>query len=183
MKVKCLSVRNPLSYFICYGLKDTENRSWQTKYRGTIYIHSSGKYEYPPLIDLTDEPLPVYNEWFEMFDEEKVKQGEYLVYDEKVPGYHLRERESQPAKIVREYKFWGQNMNQAIEDYNAIFFHKAAIVGKVDIVDIVKDSDSPWADPDSYQWVLENAVVFKNPVLNVKGRLNFWEYDVPDDLE
>ncbi len=37
-----LSVQNPWSYLICRGLKDVENRSWPTDYRGRLYIHSSG---------------------------------------------------------------------------------------------------------------------------------------------
>ncbi len=37
-----LSVQNPWSELICLGLKDVENRSWPTDYRGRLYIHSSG---------------------------------------------------------------------------------------------------------------------------------------------
>jgi adenine-specific DNA-methyltransferase len=37
-----LSVQNPWSDLICRGLKDVENRSWPTDYRGRLYIHSSG---------------------------------------------------------------------------------------------------------------------------------------------
>lgn len=37
-----LSVQNPWSDLICRGLKDVENRSWSTDYRGRLYIHSSG---------------------------------------------------------------------------------------------------------------------------------------------
>ena len=37
-----LSVQNPWSDLICRGIKDVENRSWPTGYRGRIYIHTSG---------------------------------------------------------------------------------------------------------------------------------------------
>lgn len=38
-----LSVQNPWSDLICRGIKDVENRSWPTDYRGKLYIHSSGR--------------------------------------------------------------------------------------------------------------------------------------------
>lgn len=36
-----LSVANPWSWAIMHGLKRIENRSWKTKYRGRLWIHSS----------------------------------------------------------------------------------------------------------------------------------------------
>ncbi len=38
---KVLTVKNPWAYLICTGIKDVENRSRQTNYRGKILIHSS----------------------------------------------------------------------------------------------------------------------------------------------
>lgn len=45
MVVKCLSVRKPWGYLIIYGSKKVENRTWGTKYRGPLYIHSSTKWD------------------------------------------------------------------------------------------------------------------------------------------
>lgn len=41
--MKTLTVKQPWSYLLCSGLKDIENRTWKTNYRGTILIHSSAK--------------------------------------------------------------------------------------------------------------------------------------------
>ena len=49
--MKCLSVKNPISYLICAGVKDIENRTWKTDYRGRLYIHSSGQYAFDLLPD------------------------------------------------------------------------------------------------------------------------------------
>jgi hypothetical protein len=38
---RVLSVKQPWAWAIVSGLKRVENRSWTTKYRGTIYIHAS----------------------------------------------------------------------------------------------------------------------------------------------
>lgn len=41
--MKTLSIKQPWASLIAHGIKDIENRTWATKYRGTIYIHSCGK--------------------------------------------------------------------------------------------------------------------------------------------
>lgn len=64
---------------------------------------------------------------------------------------------------------------------------KSAIIGYVDVVDIVEDSKSPWAqyalegEKPLYHYVLANAKLFKEPIHNVKGRLGVW--DIPEITE
>ncbi|RZJ91586.1 MAG: ASCH domain-containing protein, partial [Chryseobacterium sp.] len=41
--MKSLSIKQPWASLIASGIKDIENRTWATKYRGRIYIHASGK--------------------------------------------------------------------------------------------------------------------------------------------
>ncbi len=38
--MRVLSIRQPWAWFIAAGLKDVENRSWETSYRGTVAIHA-----------------------------------------------------------------------------------------------------------------------------------------------
>ena len=38
--MKTLSVRQPWAYLICLDLKNVENRTWRTHYRGKILIHA-----------------------------------------------------------------------------------------------------------------------------------------------
>lgn len=35
-----ISIRQPFAWLILAGIKDIENRTWRTKYRGRIYIHA-----------------------------------------------------------------------------------------------------------------------------------------------
>lgn len=37
---KALSIRQPWAWLIVNGLKDIENRSWPTNFRGRIYVHA-----------------------------------------------------------------------------------------------------------------------------------------------
>lgn len=43
--VRVLSVRQPWASLIVTGIKDVENRTWSTPYRGTIYIHASQRFD------------------------------------------------------------------------------------------------------------------------------------------
>ncbi len=41
--MKTLSIRQPWANLIVHGIKDIENRTWKTNFRGVIYIHAPGK--------------------------------------------------------------------------------------------------------------------------------------------
>ncbi|MGW0334273.1 ASCH domain-containing protein [Streptomyces sp. NPDC003011] len=38
-----LTVRQPFAWAIVAGLKDVENRTWETPHRGRLYIHAAGR--------------------------------------------------------------------------------------------------------------------------------------------
>lgn len=57
----------------------------------------------------------------------------------------------------------------------------SAIIGYVDVVGVTTESDSVWADENSLQWQLTNAYVFDEPIRNVKGKLNLFEYDLDEN--
>lgn len=50
-----------------------------------------------------------------------------------------------------------------------------AIIGTVDLVDVVEGYDSPWSMDTRYQWVLANAVVFDEPI-PATGKLGLWTW-------
>jgi hypothetical protein len=39
--MKAISIRQPWAWLIVHGIKDIENRSWPTGYRGPLLIHAS----------------------------------------------------------------------------------------------------------------------------------------------
>jgi hypothetical protein len=53
-KMKALSVRQPWAFLIACGIKDIENRSWETNYRGRIYIHAGQRFDPNALIELLE---------------------------------------------------------------------------------------------------------------------------------
>ena len=52
------------------------------------------------------------------------------------------------------------------------------IVGRVDIVDCVRNYPSKWATPGHWNWILENPILFMEPI-PFKGRLGLFE--VPEE--
>lgn len=46
LSLPALSVRQPYAWLIVNGIKDVENRSWQTHKRGLVLIHASMSHEF-----------------------------------------------------------------------------------------------------------------------------------------
>lgn len=171
MKVKCLSVKNPISYLIVSGIKDVENRSWTTGYRGTIYIHSSGRKNQHFLYE---DDLP------DKLNEETEK----LVEND--DGRITLAEPSEYVQMLRCYVDINLEMWRYYEQHTDDYFKAGCIIGKVDLIDIVENSTSIFAAPYSKHWLLGNAVLFKEPIPNVKGKLGFFEYDLrkePDGIK
>lgn len=141
--MKALSIKQPWASLIAHGIKDIENRTWKTNFRGRIYIHASAKKagELPYILNDT--------------------QGDFVYYNE----------------------------SDGLKSHSEI---TSAIIGEVDIVDCVINHESIWAEKTSsrafadqkhyfdkpiYNWVLANAVLYDQPILNVKGKLSLWEFE------
>lgn len=142
--MKALSIKQPWASLIAHGIKDIENRTWKTHFRGRIFIHASAKDDGSVLNLLNSEQ---FEEW-----------DKYINTLNKVPEKPI-----------------------------------SAIIGEVDIIDCVINHTSIWAEYTSgyedqgkfipnqkpiYNWVLANPVIYEKPILNVRGNLSFWKYDI-----
>lgn len=157
--MKTLSVKQPWAYLICSGIKDIENRTWKTTYRGRVLIHASAKQ-------------------FDIRGLLSGSQQEYLI-----------------AKIPNKMPLQNNIVN-------------GSIIGSVEIVDCVVNHTSVWAEKQRctyhspckdltkipncwdgctyfskpiYNWVLANPILFDEPILGVKGKLGFWDYEFSED--
>lgn len=138
--MKALSIKQPWASLIANGVKDIENRTWKTNFRGRIYIHASG---HPAFTGSYKENLPI--------------------------------------------DFWGGVSEAEKRNLLDSFQNRGAIIGEVDIVDCVINHHSEWAEKSSfltgcsvpiYNWVLANPVMYDKPILNVKGKLSFWDFNI-----
>ena len=64
--------------------------------------------------------------------------------------------------------------------FNCVYdkFPKGAIIGSVVISDCVQNHPSVWAEKGCWNWVLKDAVLFDKQIMNVKGKLSFWNYNL-----
>lgn len=143
--MKALSIKQPWAVLIAHGIKNIENRTWKTNFRGKIYIHASG--------------TPV------------VKTGKtWTIYTKE------------------QHDFLHQKYDSLVLSSE---FETSRIIGEVEIIDCVINHASIWAekslypqDGEGYQqkpiynWVLANAVLYEKSILNVKGKLSFWEPNI-----
>ncbi|MDI6033999.1 ASCH domain-containing protein [Flavobacterium sp. LB2P84] len=58
--MKALSIKQPWASLIAHGIKDIENRTWKTKFRGRIYIHASADLK---LLKKTGNELYTKEQW------------------------------------------------------------------------------------------------------------------------
>jgi hypothetical protein len=142
--MKVLSVKQPWASLIVSGIKDIENRTWKTSYRGELLIHASAKSAGIPSELLTND----------QFDSLRFGPESDLFLTELMAGRYIT----------------------------------SAIIGKLDLVDCVVNHPSIWAEKTEmpagtymgekliWNWVLENPILFEEPILNVKGKLNLWNY-------
>lgn len=53
--MKAITIKQPWAHLICSGIKDIENRTWPTKFRGLVLVHASAKSSGKMIDLLTDE--------------------------------------------------------------------------------------------------------------------------------
>lgn len=56
----------------------------------------------------------------------------------------------------------------------AQFLH-GMIIGTVELCDVIRDSDSPWAEPGWYHWLLRDPRPLARPI-PARGRQGWWDY-------
>ncbi len=137
--MKALSVRSPWWWYIVHGIKDVENRSRVTHYRGPVLIHASQYWG---------------------------REVEYAY-----------ERAEDICRATLDIS-WGTGLPDKLPKFKKM---RGLIVGKVDIVDCIQTSKSPWYegpeinDKPNYAWVLANATFINKPTRFIKGKLGLFE--------
>lgn len=145
--MKALTVKQPFAHLICVGIKDVENRTWKCpeKYIGERVLIHSSSKKGLDLFAINDE------------------QHKDILHKQVV------------LKLSGRYSI----------DY-------LAIIGSVRITGCTINHPSVWAEKTegvmdghtfvtpkgvktTWNWILEDAILFDKPILDVKGKLSFWE--------
>lgn len=92
----------------------------------------------------------------------------------KVPGYFEAEP-SDYTSMIKNARMMGWIPEYANMPYGSI-------IGYVDCYKIIKNSDSFWAQPDSFHWCLRDAWLFDEPIPDIKGvRGHLFDVDVDEN--
>lgn len=153
--MKVLSIKQPWCSLIATGLKDVENRTWKTQYRGKILLHASSS------VDNETREL----NWCSPFTLTQYNTlDEYLPKDILVSDF----KKSLPTSaIIGEVE-----IVDCVQEYDSIWAEKWSEEQKRFLL---------WRDgkiKPIWNWILENPLLYDKPIKNIKGKLNLWDYDI-----
>lgn len=112
-----------------------------------------------------------------------IKDVENRTWARKFRGRILIHASATPVKGFENYLSLGEMaaLNKFCIEHNITMPEKlpnSAIIGSVEVKDIVTDSNSVWAGEGCYHWLLDKPELFKEPITNVKGKVFLWDYDI-----
>jgi len=156
--MKALSIKQPWAWLICAGYKDIENRGW---FIGRKVASGAVNFTIPL-------PMRIY-----------VHAGK--TPDDIWPAMailrkthtHFEVDEIMETLIKWEY----DNAQSFLFPQN----NQSLIIGEVDILDCVTESDSPWFVGE-YGFVLANPKLYDKPI-PYRGQLGFFEVTLPNTQE
>lgn len=150
MKIKVLTVKQPWAHLIVNG-----------------YRLDDGRHEYKPVENRswkTDYRGQLYIHTSKQMDWEAL---EWLEWERKAVAMELKKHfKLQQAVCCCRNKLHPDTLDQF-----------GAIIGRVELVDCVRNHPSEWAEAGMWHWVLRNPT----PIVPIpaRGQLQLWEYDAP----
>ncbi|MEV4079178.1 hypothetical protein AB0J43_02645 [Nonomuraea fuscirosea] len=149
--MKGLTVWHPWAWAIAADLKPVENRTRATRHRGELAIHSGLHWDE---IGATDQRV------IDAVSQDRTPGGSY-----------------DPPLKVRIDTATGRIVELLPDGRRFVL---GAIIAVAELVDVVRDSSSTWAEPGQCHWLLANVRPLGEPV-PCRGWQNVW--DVPLEVE
>lgn len=145
--MKAVTIKQPYPYLICSGIKDIENRTWPTKFRGRVLVHASAK----PMKMINPNNVFTYQQWESFSLEDQVQLM--------CSGTSFKPLSD--AAIIG-----------SVEIVDCVVCHDSIWAEKRDGR---LDSAKQWIEKPIYNWVLANPILFPEPI-PAKGKQSFWDY-------
>jgi len=151
--MKAITVKQPWASLICSGIKDIENRTWKTNFRGRVLIHAGKGKQYSIHQLLSIDQKRAF---------------------EKAVGYEYDFNKMFPkGAIIGSVEIVG-----CIINHPSIWAEKTEGVTDINTGEFI-----PKRNPKAiYNWVLANPIKFPEP-LPAKGKLSFWEFDQGSEFD
>lgn len=150
---KAISIKQPWAYLICSGIKDIENRTWRTKYRGKVLIHAGAKPD---------------NNWNDKWDwkmtNEALKGIEGKAFEKGMETYSAIIGSVEIVDcVINHESIWAEKTDNCTHPLKCESFKTKNC--KIECT---------YNKKPVYNWVLKNPVLFNKPITGVKGKLSFF---------
>jgi len=146
--MKALTVKQPWASLIVHGIKDIENRTWRTYFRGRVMIHAGVAKQLSIQQLLTVEQLVKAN--FEIDMEQD--------FNSLFPKGAIIGSVEIVDCVINHPSIWAEKTK--------FEFIKRGL----------SEKELECTSPVIYNWVLANPIMFDKPI-PCKGNLSFWEFD------
>lgn len=149
--MKAITIKQPWASLIVHGIKDIENRTWRTNFRGRVLIHASA-----------DNRLM------------NIPPSEFMTGDQCVAIDKVRF----PNKNWRLYSaiIGSVEIVDCVQNHPSIWAEQTEVIPLGNVLDDLKLLGRTVPPKPIYNWVLANPILYEKPIENVKGKLSFWDY-------
>lgn len=169
--MKALTIWQPWASLIACGVKQYETRSWPTKYRGPIAIHTATKNISASVsVDRVGKIVVEMMNIHRCPPWEKMPRGQIIATAELVNVWHIVYNVKMDVEEAREYPIIGERM---AEDKHETVSYDYFVPSKKEA------ALGDWT-PGRYAWKLANVKILQSPI-PVKGKQGLWNFEMPDD--
>lgn len=145
--MKAITIKQPWASLIVHGIKDIENRTWRTNFRGRVLIHSSAKGDIAKYGCL--QPEQRQKAFY-------TPMGRICFND--LPFSSIIGSVEIVGCVVNHPSIWAEKTDGYPVGMNPRAYKDITGTRVV------------------YNWVLANPILYEKPIENVKGKLSFWDY-------
>jgi hypothetical protein len=146
--MKALTVKQPWASLVVEGIKDIENRTWKTNFKGRVLIHAG----------IRPDNIRLEVEGQASTQEIEILSTLGRVEDEGLFGCIIGSVEIVDC-VINHPSIWAEKSYYAV-NLNSLPFN-----------------EEDEKDQIIYNWVLANPIKFPEPI-PAKGKLSFWKFEI-----
>lgn len=188
--MKAITIREPWAWLIAKGIKDIENRTWPTRFRGRVLIHASKTCEKQGWGALSDEQRfrLVNTEAYRLSPSElpygaivgSVEIVDCVINHPSVWAEKTKTEGIKAGDIVPYKNTAGNVKNAEISSFTTVesgkvWFNGVDTMTKAKVWYSAQKSLELMNCGITYNWVLAHPILFEKPI-PAKGQLGFWEF-------
>lgn len=148
--MKTITIKQPWASLEIEGIKNIENRTWPTKYRGRVLVHAAKSW------NKQNADICINNE---QVNKALNNLGIIHKYDDEEIGYNGYSFSMPTGAIIGSVE-----IGDCVVNHPSIWAEQSNLFLGSNI----------WNKP-TYNWVLANPIKFPEPI-PAKGKLSFWDY-------